>query len=308
MEETKHLSPLKIYMETFAKERTLIIGKGEIGSSLGNVLALAYDVQYKDKDSEVEGNFNVMNVCIPYSDNFVSIVKEYQKRHNPKLTIIHSTVPVGTSRKCNAVHSPINGKHPNLTKSIQTFIKFVGGNNGYNSYDAVRYLNKAGIRTKVFSSSESTEFAKIMCTTRYGVSIMEMKETEKECERLGVPFHEVYTEWNSAYNEGYVAMGSNQFFRPVLEPMRGEIGGHCVINNCDLANNFLTDLVKGRNQTYKEANHEASALSSGVEQFSGGHAPRWMRNPFTRLDRKRSGSGEKSKDSGVRVHSRRSNA
>lgn len=223
--------------------KTLILGKGEIGKSLGKVLEGAYEVIYKDTEP-LEGQFDVINICYPYSRDFVKITKDYIKQYKPKLTIIHSTVPVGTTRKIGAVHSPVNGKHPNLSKSILTFIKFIGANNAYDAYEAEQFLTKAGIQVGHLSSSEATELGKIMCTSYYGWNILFMKEMVKLSEKYGVPFHDVYSTWNMAYNEGYAKMGDTHFTRPVLKPMRGKIGGHCVLNNCELLDSYITKQIK----------------------------------------------------------------
>lgn len=232
------------------KNKTLIIGLGEIGKSLGRVLGVAYHITGYDKTEEFmpEGEFDVVNICYPYSKNFVKITKDYIKHYKPKLTIIHSTVPVGTTRKVggSVVHSPVNGRHPNLEHGIKTFSKFIGGTRGEDSYGAEVFLKKAGIKVIHFASSEATELAKILCTTQYGWHLVFMKEVEKLCQKHNTPFHEVYNIWNLAYNEGYKQLGESQFNRPVLRPMKGKIGGHCVLNNCKLLDTFVTKVVKSK--------------------------------------------------------------
>jgi hypothetical protein len=238
------------------KEKTLIIGGGEIGKSLKNVLDPYYDVYIRDIDVPAwdtpESQFRVIHIPYPFFDSFVSVTQQYIRRYRASVCIVHSTVPPGTTASIGtmAVHSPVNGRHPNLEEGIRTFVKFVGGTDVYTVFDAVRFLNVAGLRTHVFSSSNATELAKIMCTTQLGWFVVLMKEIAAECEKQGVPFHEVYTEWNNAYNEGYSALGEMRFMRPNMFPMDGPIGGHCVINNCGLLENFLTETVKGRNQLY----------------------------------------------------------
>lgn len=238
--------------------KTTIIGCGEIGKSLGSVLASCYDIQYDDIKPDLKQPMfwqtEVINICYPYSESFIEDTRVYIKKYNPKLTIIHSTVPVGTTRKLGegVVHSPVNGKHPNLSESILTFVKFVGGIRGEDVYLATKFLKEAKIKVAQFASPEATELGKMLCTTYYSWNIVFMKEVEKLCQQYNLPFHEVYTLWNKAYNQGYEKLGSYQFIRPILEPMKGEIGGHCCINNCNLLNSSLTNLVKEFNETYKE--------------------------------------------------------
>jgi hypothetical protein len=53
--------------------------------------------------------------------------------------------------------------------------------------------------------------------------------------------------WNENYNQGYAELGETQFIRPILQPMKGKIGGHCVVNNASLLNNLITKTIKEQN-------------------------------------------------------------
>ena len=107
---------------------SLIIGAGEVGKSLAAVLDPYYPIVLVDKKPvRIKEPVEIMHVCFGYSDTFVQNVNEYQERYKPKYTVIHSTVPVGTSLQCDAVHSPIIGRHPYLEESIKMFTKFLGG-------------------------------------------------------------------------------------------------------------------------------------------------------------------------------------
>jgi hypothetical protein len=248
------------------KEKTLVIGAGEIGKSLKNVLKKAYDVVLKDREALDTNNetYRVINICYPYSDGFFNVTKKYIELYKPELTIIHSTVKPGTTKLLGrgVVHSPVNGRHPYLEESILKFVKFVGGNDISSVYEAVNYLNKADIRTQVFSNSLTTEVAKIGCTSRYGLALVEMKEFAKTCEEFGVDFTQAYTEWNNGYNEGYGKLNEFRFIRPVLFPMSGSIGGHCVVPNCDLLDNFVTQVIKSRNLTYQKGGSDDKPKSN----------------------------------------------
>ena len=93
-----------------------IIGNGEIGKSLYNVIGGAI----VGKNS-LRGKFDIIHICFPFSKEFILEVKRYQKLYRPKYTIIHSTVPLGVSRQCKAIHSPCLGVHPYLEESLKTF-------------------------------------------------------------------------------------------------------------------------------------------------------------------------------------------
>lgn len=234
---------------------SLIIGAGEIGSSLHKVIG----GEIRDKVDIVGGNFDVIHICYPHFEGFVESVKEYIDKYAPKVCVIHSTVPVGTTRKCGdkCVHSPVRGKHPDLEEGIRTFQKYIGANseNMANlAYEALTHVNTPKVIPCILKgfdgkmqSSEDTELAKIMSTTYYGWNIMFMKEMKKVCDKHGANFEFVYKKWNRSYNFGYNMLAQKydaQFARPVLDYVEGKIGGHCVVQNCELEDNYLTNLLK----------------------------------------------------------------
>lgn len=234
--------------------RTLIIGAGEVGQSLKKVLETAHETYIRDKTHIDVKDVEVLNICYPYFPEFIVQTLEYIKLYNPKFTIIHSTVPVGTTRALGntVVHSPIHGKHPDLSQSIRTFVKYVGGAKPSIICQASTFLNRAGISTQIVSSPEASELSKIMCTSYYGWNIVFVKEIEKICEENNINFFDVYSQWNTEYNNGYVELGMPQFQRPVLTPMIGGIGGHCVVNNAKLIKSFITDTIVAKNIEYSK--------------------------------------------------------
>ncbi|NMB92554.1 MAG: hypothetical protein GYA31_02970 [Parcubacteria group bacterium] len=227
----------------------LIIGKGEIGKALYNILKPYYKVYIRDKDDDLNGTFDVLHICYPPIKNFINITKSYIKKYNPKLVILHSTVPVGYAKKVGAiaVHSPIRGKHPHLEKGIKTFVKYFGGPK---AKEAAKYFSQIGIKTKIMTNSETTELLKILDTTYYGWNIVFAKEVKRICDKLKLDFNEVYTIPNQDYNEGYIKLKMPHVVRPVLKPMEGKIGGHCIIPNLYLLKDWLTDIIKERNKKY----------------------------------------------------------
>lgn len=225
--------------------KTLIVGNGEIGKSILSVLDEHYQCDIIDKVVEVETNqeYEIMHVCFPYSDEFVDAIKEYQERYKPKYTVIHSTVPIGTSRKVNAIHSPVEGLHPFLSESIQTFTKFISGEDA--SYVA-DYFRRANIKVYIVDNQESTEYMKIMSTTFYGMMIEFTKQVKTDCSKLKIPF-ELFTLWNISYNESYEKLGHPEYKKPLLVPIMKDISGHCVMQNTALLENDFTNFLKRRN-------------------------------------------------------------
>lgn len=222
--------------------KTLIIGNGEIGSSLFWVLDY-YNPTIIDKDESAEGTFEIIHICFPYSEKFVDYVKEYQKKYKPKFTVIHSTVPVGTSEKCNAIHSPCLGIHPHLEESMKIFIKFLSGKDASSVAD---YFRRVGMRVYLTDKSETTELVKALCTTFYGLCVEFTKEVKRLCDQNNVPF-EFWTIWTNNYNEGYRKLGYPEFVRPNLTPIMKNIGGHCVLPNLNFINSDFSKWIKSKN-------------------------------------------------------------
>lgn len=208
--------------------RHLVIGNGEIGSAIAEVLEA--DVIDKNEDAESE-TYEFIHICFPFSDDFIHLVEEYQRTYNPNYTVIHSTVPVGTSKILGAVHSPVRGRHPNLEPGVRTFAKFFGG---LGASVCAREFEELGIETVISENSEDTEAMKLWDTTQYGVNIVLEKIIHKYCEENGLNFDIVYTKANETYNQGYEELGEPQFKKFILEHSEGPIGGHCVLQNLPL--------------------------------------------------------------------------
>ncbi len=207
---------------------TVIAGRGEIGRALADALSI-YDPDIIDKgDKAPLVSYEILHVCFPFSPEFGSSVESYRRQYQPKWVVIHSTVPVGTSAGLKAIHSPIRGEHPNLEAGIRTFRKFIGGPDASKVAD---YFRRAGLRVILFDKSETTEAAKLFETEHYRACIEFVKRCKSFCDERGLSFHEVYTLQAQTYNEGYSALGYPEYVRPVLQPIAGPIGGHCVMPN-----------------------------------------------------------------------------
>jgi len=224
--------------------RTIIIGRGEIGKSLDKVLSKEYPTSMIDKDDSLTGKFDIAHICFPYSENFVDIVKDYQSKYSPEHTVIHSTVPVGTSRKLNAIHSPCVGIHPHLEESLETFTKFLSGEDASQVAD---YFRRAGIKVSVTNRQETTELMKIMSTSFYGVCVEYTKEVKRLCDENNVPF-ESWTLWTNNYNKGYDRLGYPEYSRPNLVPLKKKIGGHCVLPNLEFLDSEFGEFINKLNR------------------------------------------------------------
>ena len=102
-----------------------ILGYGEVGQAIAKFYGkpLIKDINRDDGLNGVE----ILHVCIPYNNSFIKTVKGQIKKIKPKLTIIHSTVALGTTKKIGGavVHSPVRGVHPKIYEGIKTFVKYI---------------------------------------------------------------------------------------------------------------------------------------------------------------------------------------
>lgn len=216
-----------------------ILGYGEIGKAVAKFYK---NPKIKDlnRDDGLQG-VEILHICIPYTDKFVNIVKKEMKAINPKITIIHSTIAPGTTKKIGGmvVHSPVRGVHPYLYKGIKTFVKYIGTDNKKAGQMADKHLKSLGIKTKVFYPSIATELGKILDTTYYGVVIACHKEMKEICDKFNVDFENAVTEFNKTYNEGYAKLGKKNVIRPVLFVDDKPIGGHCVVPNAKILKQHL---------------------------------------------------------------------
>lgn len=228
-------------------ERIGILGYGEIGQAIAKFFKNPKVKDLTRDDGLI--NLDVLHVCIPWSDKFVDIVKKEIKNSNAKLTIIHSTVTPGTTKKLalslpkglgSVVHSPVRGVHPHLHKGIKTFVKYIGADDKKAARLAQNHLAGLKIKTKAFYPSVTTELGKLLDTTYYGLVIAWHGEKKRLTDKFGVNFDETVTDFNKTYNEGYAKLGKHNVIRPVLYPPQGPIGGHCVVPNAKLLKKYIT--------------------------------------------------------------------
>ena len=234
----------------------IIIGLGEVGSALAqleddnakknHVNVLKHDPQKGLYVPKKLGNVSVLHICIPYSNNFVKTVVGYINDYQPSLTIIHSTVKMGTTRKIidkvnkpnlMIVHSFVRGIHPQLVEGLVTFEKVIGSDIYEASVAGHDILRSIGIKNIVIYSISESELAKLLCTTYYGWNILFAKEVNKLCKKYDLDYYNVYTRTNQTYNKGYIALGKPNVVRPILQPPVGRVGGHCIVPNFHLLPN-----------------------------------------------------------------------
>lgn len=233
-----------------------ILGFGEVGQAVAKFyknprFRNRYGGQAKIKDLKRDDGLEsveILHICIPWSKNFISIVQQEIKAIRPELTIIHSTVPVGTTKKIisglprvcrKVVHSPIRGIHPYLYEGIKIFVKYIGADNKKAGEVAKKHLESLGIKTKLFMPSATTEIGKLLDTAYYGLVIAWHGEMKKLCDKYAIDFDKAVADFNLTYNEGYKKLGKLNVLRPVLYPPKEGIGGHCVVENAAILKRYF---------------------------------------------------------------------
>jgi len=222
--------------------KVMVIGLGEIGKPLLEVVSKDSKTVGVDIAPPVEppGDIDVMHVCYPFKINdFIGETARYIQRFNPRLTVINSTVSVGTTRAvaertgATVVNSPVRGKHTRMAADLLHYDKFVGGVDTASAKSAARHFESVGVKTRILSSPEATELAKLTETTYFGLIIAWAQEVERYCDQLGLNYDEIV----SIYEEV-------PFFPPV-KYFPGVIGGHCVMTNIEILSKMVhSDILK----------------------------------------------------------------
>lgn len=224
-----------------ARQRVVIVGLGEVGKPLFEIVKKRHEVFGVDIDLAAPvDRCDVMHVCFPYrGSEFVRQVSAYIGKYQPDLTIVNSTVASGTTR-CIArssgkavVNSPVRGKHARMQEEMLHYTKFVGALDKESGLRAAEHFQSVGMRTKLLGSPEATEIAKLTETTYFGLMIAWAQEVERCCNAVGASYDEVV----SFYEE-------IKFFPPV-KYLPGVIGGHCVMPNIEiLLQTFSSELLR----------------------------------------------------------------
>lgn len=212
-------------------KKVVVVGLGEVGKPILELLSAQYSVIGVDISPSIERIERVefLHVCYPFEiKDFVGETARYIKLFKPALTIVNSTVAVGTTRAiaertgAAVVNSPVRGKHARMLDELRTYTKFVGAIDSATGRQATDHFESVGLKTKLLSSPEATELAKLTETTYFGLLIAWAQEVERYCDQLGEDYKEII----SFYEEIK--------YLPPVKFFPGIIGGHCVMPNIEI--------------------------------------------------------------------------
>lgn len=231
-------------------ERSVVVaGLGEVGRPLFELLSRHHRTVGIDLApvSDEIGQTEFLHVCYPFQiGDFIGETARYIQRFQPKITVINSTVSVGTTRRiadvtgAKVVNSPVRGKHARMLEELASYTKFIGAIDPTAGEETARHFQAAGLKTKVLSTPEASELAKLTETTYFGLMIGWAQELERYCDRSGANYDEIL----SFYEE-------IKFF-PSVKYFPGVIGGHCVMPNIEILSKFapseFLDAIRNSNQ------------------------------------------------------------
>jgi len=226
-------------------ESVLVIGLGEVGRPLYKIFSENFASVYGyDSDESktvhelgvIPKSIEFMHIAYPYIDGrFIDSTIKYIASFNPRLVIIHSTIPPGTTRliqsKVDSIvaYSPVRGKHPNLYEHLRFWTKWVSAASRAGIELARRHLEEAGFKVRVARDPESLELAKLWETVYRAAMIACWQEIHRISRKLGA---------DKFVKEVHEVLGDRPIYYPDV------IGGHCLIPNTKILTNVVnSDLL-----------------------------------------------------------------
>lgn len=251
------------------KTNVVVVGLGEVGKPLFELASSHHPTIGVDISPPLEEikDVSVLHVCYPFQiKDFVGETIRYIDLFQPSLTVINSTVAVGTTRliaeraHAAVVNSPVRGKHARMFEEIQEYTKFVGALEPAAGRRGAEHFQSMGLKTKTLSSPEATELAKLTETTYFGLMIAWAQELERYCDQSGASFNEII----SFYEE-------IKFF-PSTKYFPGIIGGHCVMPNIEILSRFdasvMLDAIRASNRMKIDREDHRNAITQSAEKVA----------------------------------------
>jgi UDP-N-acetyl-D-mannosaminuronate dehydrogenase len=228
------------------KLKVLVIGLGEVGMPIYKMLYASgqfyvYGLDLKQPDSilPAERKADILHICIPCSDakRFIDAVCDYVCEYEPKLLIIHSTVPPLTTRMIweeirrvcpHVAHSPVRGVHFQMLEDMQTYKKFVGGATPEGGREAFNHLINVGFNCQLMRNSTK------LFETSYAATVIAMfQEMQRISKQFGADFFDII--------DIFIDTHKHRLDRPIYHP--SVIGGHCLMPNIVLLNQSTNSVL-----------------------------------------------------------------
>jgi UDP-N-acetyl-D-mannosaminuronate dehydrogenase len=246
-----------------ANETVIILGMGEVGRPLFEILNRTYECLGVDiTPIEAKQPCSVLHICYPFQiKDFVGTTASYIQRYKPALTIINSTLAVGTTRKVQdrvdspVVYSPVRGKHAKMVQDMLYYRKFVAGFNAQSAQLAAQHFTGAKFGVEISRTPETLELSKLLETTWLGVLIGWAQDVERMAADCGASYDDV-----------------NAFIKEIdflpAHVFPGRIGGHCVMPNIAILRNRFSSKFLDAVHDSNQAKEEESQIAAEAEQSS----------------------------------------
>jgi UDP-N-acetyl-D-mannosaminuronate dehydrogenase len=244
-----------------AEEIVIVAGLGEVGRPLLEILSRTYECVGVDlAPVHITRPCSVLHVCYPFQiPDFVGTTISYVEKYRPKLTIINSTLGLGTTRKVQdrvgvpVVYSPVRGKHAKMEQDMLYYTKFVGGIDAQATKIATEHFSRAGFNAGTFRTPEAGELSKLVETTWLGVLVGWAQEVERMAAECGASYDDV-----NAFIKEITFLPSHVF--------PGPIGGHCVMPNIAiLRGRFSSKLLDAIVESNENKVRKLKTLADGAK-------------------------------------------
>jgi UDP-N-acetyl-D-mannosaminuronate dehydrogenase len=244
-----------------SEEIVIVAGMGEVGRPLLQILNRTYDCTGIDiAPTEITRPCLALHICYPFQiRDFVGTTVSYIEKYQPKLTIINSTIGIGTTRRVQQlvdtpiVYSPVRGKHAKMELDMLRYRKFVAGLDPEATQRAAQHFANAGFEVATFHSPEAGELGKLVETTWLGVLVGWAQEVERMAGQCGASYEEV-----NAFIKEIDFLPSHVF--------PGRIGGHCVMPNIAmLRGRFRSELLAAIVESNRAKEQEMQTVAQGKQ-------------------------------------------
>lgn len=232
----------------------VVIGMGEVGRPIWDMLSVAYgvdevgmfDVHETLKAQTVPGAlFTFMHICFPQTETFVHDVCSYIEKYRPYAVIVHSTLSPGMTErlkflcdfddssifKPHFIYSPVRGNiRDGMHWCLRAYTKYLAPATMFDeTAELVEHLEGAGFKVKVCKNAIILEYAKILDLAWYGLNIAFYQEFERliNVDLFGLNAYKnirEFIESTPIESEGKA---------PRVVFYGGHIGGHCVIQGIE---------------------------------------------------------------------------
>lgn len=256
-------------------KQVVVVGLGEVGRPILEIVSRHYETMGVDISPPARrvARVEVLHVCYPFGiKDFVGETARYVELFAPELTIINSTVAVGTTRAvaertgAAVVNSPVRGKHVRMAEDLLRYTKFVGAADPAAAKHAAEHFRSLGMKTKILASPEATELAKLTETTYFGLMIAWAQEVERYCDLLGQDYDDV------------VSFFEEIAFFPPVKYFPGIIGGHCVMPNIEILSRLgrsdLLQAIQSSNNLKTEREARRGRTKAAAPEGIRSQAPR----------------------------------